>query len=238
MADAPDERHLEGFDPYDALDAEAARVEALLRAMAEDERDDVWDRPSRCEGWSVRDVVAHLAATEEYHHACLDGRVQEYIADGLAAGYTGLDDFNQGGIDGRRDTPVAAVVDEWAAADAETRRRLRERDGGDIDSTVGPYPLRWQAFHVAMELATHADDMALPVTPDEAADRLAWRVAFSRFALTEKDPSAVVEDAEGGTHVVLGDVDSVVDDETLVAGSVGRLGDDADPALVAALGAH
>ena len=41
MADAPDERHLDGFDPYDALDAEAARIEALLRAMAADDLDDM-----------------------------------------------------------------------------------------------------------------------------------------------------------------------------------------------------
>src|SRR5690606_9676255 len=153
-------------------------------------------------------------------------------------GYTSLDDFNQGGIDARRDAPIADLVDEWATADAATRRRLRERDGGDIDSTVGPYPLRWQAFHVATELATHADDIALPVTPDEAADRLAWRTAFSRFALTEKDPSATVEAVDGGTRVVLGDLDAVVDDETLVAGLVGRLDADADPALVDALAAH
>lgn len=238
MADAPDERHLDGFDPYDALDAEAARIDTLLRAMAAGDLDDVWDRPSRCEGWTVRDVVAHLAATEEYHHACLDGQVQQFIADGLAAGYTSLDDFNQGGIDAWRDMPIAELVDEWAVADAETRRRLREGDGGDIDSTVGPYPLRWQAFHVAMELATHADDIALPVTPDEAADRLAWRAAFSRFALTEKDPAATVEAADGGTHVVVGGFDAVVDDETLIAGVAGRLGDDADPALRDALAAH
>lgn len=238
MADRPDERHLEGFDPYDALDAEAARVEALLRAMAADDLDDVWDRPSRCEGWSARDVVAHLAATEEYHHACLDGQVQQFIADGLAAGYASVDDFNQGGIDARRDTPVADLVEEWAVADAETRRRLRERDGGEIDSTIGPYPLRWQAFHVAMELATHADDIALPLTPDEAADRLAWRAAFSRFALTEKHPDATVEALDDGTHVVVGDLDAIVDDETLVAGVVGRLGDDADPALREGLAAH
>ena len=34
-----------------------------------------WSAPSRCEGWSVRDVLAHLAATEVYFRACLDGGV-------------------------------------------------------------------------------------------------------------------------------------------------------------------
>jgi hypothetical protein len=27
-----------------------------------------------------------------------------------------------------------------------------------VDTSVGDYPCRWQAFHVAAELATHADD--------------------------------------------------------------------------------
>jgi uncharacterized protein (TIGR03083 family) len=238
MADpaGPDERHLEGFDPYDILDAEAARLAAWLGAMADD--DPVWGQPSRCEGWTVRDVVAHLAAVEHYHHACLDGKVSEFIEAGLAQGYTGLDDFNQGGIDERAGVAPHDLIEEWATNDDETRRRLRERDGDDIDSTVGPYPLRWQAFHIAVELAVHADDIGLPVTADEAADRLTWRAAFSRFALTEKDGTATVEPADGGTHVAIGDADLIVDDATLVAGVDGRLADDADPEVAAALGAH
>lgn len=232
----PDERHLDGHDPYDLLDAEAARLESWLGGFADD--DPVWEQASRCDGWTVRDVLAHLAAVEEYHHACLDGKVQQFLEAGLAQGYTGLDDFNQGGIDGLAGTPPSALLAAWSADDAETRRRLRERDGGDIDSTVGPYPLRWQAFHVAVELAVHADDIGLPISPDEAPDRLAWRTAFSRFAVTEKDTSATVEDAEGGTRIVIGDADLVVDDATLVDAVDGRLGDDADPAVRAAIAGH
>lgn len=229
----PDERHLTGFDPYDELDAEAARLEAYLGGLD----DAAWTRPSRCAGWRVRDVVAHLAGVEQYHHACLDGRVKAFVEEAMATGMTSLDEFNQAGVDERADRAPAEVVAEWATGDAETRRRFREGDGGDIDSMVGPYPLRWQAFHVATELATHADDMAMPIAGDEAADRLAWRTAFSRFALTEKNPGATVEAVPGGTRVAVGDVDVVVDDETLVAGLVDRLDDDDDPAVRAALSA-
>lgn len=238
MSDAsgPDERHLDGFDPYDALDAEASGLEAWLDGLADD--DPVWDQPSRCEGWSVRDVLAHFVAVEDYHHACLDGRVQQYIETGMAAGHTSLDEFNQAGVDAHAGTAPHELAAAWAAADAETRRGFRERDGGEIDSSVGPYPARWQAFHVATELATHADDMGRPVGPEEAADRLAWRAAFSRFALTEKDGDATVEAVEGGTHVVTVGTDVVVDDATLVEGLVGRLPDDADPAVRSALAAH
>ena len=82
----PDPSHLDGFDPYDALDAEAARLEAHLGTLDEDG----WAAPSRCSGWTVRDVVAHLAATERYHAACFDGRVATIIEEGMAAGLTSL----------------------------------------------------------------------------------------------------------------------------------------------------
>jgi uncharacterized protein (TIGR03083 family) len=229
----PDASHLEGFDPHDALDAEAARLEAHLMTLD----DDGWAAPSRCSAWSVRDVVGHLAAVEQYHEACFDGRVVAMIEEFLAAGMTSLDEFNQAGVDERADSATAEVVAEFVAADAETRRRFRERDGGDMDTAAGAYPVRWQAFHIATELATHADDVGVPVAADEAADRLAWRLAFSRFALTERRPGAVVERAADGTRVVVDGIDVVVDDETLVAALADRLGDEADPEVRAALSA-
>ena len=41
-----------------------------------------------------------------------------------------------------------------------------------------------------------------------------------------------------GTHVVTRGADVVVDDATLIEGLVGRLPDDADPAVRSALAAH
>jgi uncharacterized protein (TIGR03083 family) len=227
----PDASHLEGFDPYDALDTEAARLESHLSSLD----DDGWAAQSRCSGWTVRDMVGHLAGVEQYHEACFDGRVAAVIEAGIASGMTSLDEFNQAGVDERADSPAADVVAEFVAADAETRRRFRARDGGNMDSTVGAYPVRWQAFHVATELATHADDIGAPVADDEAADRLAWRVAFSRFALTERRPGGVIEPTPEGTRVAIDDIDVVVDDETLVDALADRLADDAEPDVRAAL---
>ena len=227
----PDDRHLEGLDPYDLCDTEAARLEAHLATLDEAG----WAVPSACAGWSVGDVAAHLAAVEAYHHACLDGRVAAMIEEGIAAGMTSLDDFNQAGVDERSGRAPAEVIAEFVAGDAETRRRLRERDGGEMDSSVGAYPVRWQAFHIATELATHADDIGVPVADADAADRLAWRAAFSRFALSERRPGAVIEAVPGGTRVQVDDVDVVVDDETLVAAMVDRLSGDVAPEVRAAL---
>jgi len=224
---------LEGLDPYDAQDVEAARIAEHLATL-----DDAgWAAPSRCGGWTVRDVVAHLAGTEQYHQACFEGGVAAMIEQGLAAGMTSLDDFNQAGVDERADRPTADVVAEFLAADAETRRLFRERDGGQMDSSIGDYPVRWQAFHIADELATHADDIGAPVASGEVGDRRAWRAAFSRFSLSEKRPEATIEVVVDGTRVVVDGTEVVVDDATLVEGVARRLGADADPDVVSALSA-
>jgi len=64
-----DDRELAGLDPFALLDAEAGRLDAFLSGLGESG----WKRASRCAGWTVRDVLGHLAAGEDYHRACLDG---------------------------------------------------------------------------------------------------------------------------------------------------------------------
>src|SRR5437762_13125990 len=45
-------------------------------------RDDAdWQRPSRCEGWTVADVVLHLAQTNEMAIASVERRLPEYLAE-------------------------------------------------------------------------------------------------------------------------------------------------------------
>lgn len=48
-------------DPVSDLVAEQAELDGLLAALTPAQ----WAAPSRCEGWSVADVVLHLAQTEE-----------------------------------------------------------------------------------------------------------------------------------------------------------------------------
>src|SRR5204863_407873 len=56
------------------------RVETIVAALAAQQAeltslldDEAWVRPSRCEGWSVADVVLHLAQTNEMAQSSLDG---------------------------------------------------------------------------------------------------------------------------------------------------------------------
>lgn len=216
-----DDSELAGLDPFDLLDREAARMDRSLSALQHDD----WARASRCEGWSIRDVLAHLAASEAYHHACLDGEVKAWLTREASRGGTDIASINTMGIAERADQPPSGLLAEWRQANAETRRRFRE-DGDTIDTSVGPYPRRWQAFHVAGELATHADDMLLVADPQEETDRRTWRGRFSRFALAEEKPDLVVTvGPDGRTRVRGRGVDLDVDEEELIEGVAGRLGE-------------
>lgn len=224
---------LEGLNPYDLHDAEAVRVDAFLSGL--DDAD--WAAPTRCGGWTIRDLVAHLAATQEYHQACLDDSLGELMARGLEAGATDLDSFNAWGVENRADASADEVVAEWRAADAEIRRRFRERDGTTLATMVGQYPVRAQAFHIASELAVHADDLGTPVEPADQAARLDWRTRFARATLAEEKPEITVEVVPGGTRIRSDAFDAVLDDTTLVEARNARLSDDdpVDPVIRASL---
>jgi uncharacterized protein (TIGR03083 family) len=222
-----DDSALEGVDPYDALDVEAGRIDSYCTGLADD--DPAWGTGSRCAGWSVRDVLAHLVSTEDYFAAGFNRTVQEYVASAGARGATDIASFNAMGVEDQAGRPPSELLAEWRRRNAETRRRFRERDGETVDTSVGDYPARWQAFHVASELATHADDMHIPETDDERARRTAWRAPFSRFSLVEAKPELVVEVTTPGRTRVSGEgIDLDVDDETFVAAVAGR---DGDPTL-------
>jgi uncharacterized protein (TIGR03083 family) len=217
----PDASHLDGVDPYGAMDAEAARIDAFLSAIPDDAAE--WNAATACAAWNRRDLLGHLASAEEYHHACFDDELGAFFEKLLSAGATDLHAMNDLGVRERADRSPSEILAEWREADERTRRLFRERGDGEMSTSVGPYPARWQAFHVASELATHADDIGVPVPPVENEARLDWRTRFSRFSLTESRPELSAVAVEGGTKVVGEGVEVVLDDPTFVAAVAGRL---------------
>ena len=217
-----DDRDLQGLDPYDLMDVEAGRLDRYFSHLGDAD----WSKPSRCAGWSVRDVLAHLAASEDYNHASLEGSVGALLAAWGEKGATDLDSANEIGIRELDDRSTDELVAEWRVANAETRAKLRERDGDDIDTSIGAYSARWQAFHLAFELAVHADDVGVPVTADEAAGRTAWEAAFGRFALKELDKGLELDAADGQTRVHGEGIDVELPDAVFVAAVAARLDPD------------
>ncbi|SEG59880.1 TIGR03083 family protein [Nonomuraea solani] len=211
---------LRDFNPFDIFDAEADRLDRFFSGLDEAG----WRRPSRAGGWSVRDVLAHLAGEELYNHACLDGTVQELMGRLADEGITGFNDFNEWCVRQRRDLPVEEVLAEWRAKNGETRRRMRELGpGGPLDTMAGPYPAGLQTFHYDSEYATHADDVGAPVSEKEAEDRTLWRVAVGRFALAEQDSKVQVERTADEMFVAVDGLTATMPYHEFVEATVGRL---------------
>lgn len=183
---------MEGIDPFDLLDGEAARIDRFYAGLSDAE----WSAPTRCAGWSRRDLLAHLLAVEDYTRAGLDGTVADLMG---RSDSHGMDDFNAWGVSQRAGRGPAQLLAEWRDLAAENRRRLRAAGvDAELDTSVGAYPLGQQTYYLAAELAIHADDAGIPVTDDERAGRLAWRLRFACVALAEagREDLAVTPDGE------------------------------------------
>ncbi|MFJ2029053.1 maleylpyruvate isomerase family mycothiol-dependent enzyme [Streptosporangium sp. NPDC087985] len=215
---------LADLDPFDIFDTEAARLDRHFSRLD----DEGWNRPSRCAGWSVRDVLGHLAGEELYNHACLDGDLEGFSAtlrrEGVADGFNG---FNDWCVRRRRDVPVQEVLQEWRRANGETRERMRAlgRDA-ELQTMAGPYPVGLQTFHYGSEYATHADDVGAPVPDAEADERAWWRAEVAAFVLEEQGSAVQVERTAEQIWVHAFGASEQMPVSTFVEATVGRLPDD------------
>jgi uncharacterized protein (TIGR03083 family) len=156
-----------------------------------------WRRPTRCAEWNVQDVVAHLASGELYNQACL--------RDDIASLGEWADDeaYNVGQVEMRRHLSHLDVFAEWDERHRDVVAAWGAMDPADpLTTSWGPYLVGLQAWHIASEYATHADDIGVPVPAERTAARLDWRFAFSRYAVEECELGITVEPAESGGVLV------------------------------------
>jgi hypothetical protein len=122
----PDDQDLEGLDPY-GLMARGGPHRRFVSTL--DDAD--WQQPSRCAGWSIRDLAP--AASEEYNRACLDGTVSTFLG-ALGGGVTDLNGANELGIRDFDDVATPELLETWRTVVANV---ADSADGGDVDSSVG-----------------------------------------------------------------------------------------------------
>ena len=145
-----DDQDLAGLDPYDLMQQEAARLDGFFATL-----DDAgWQQPSRCAGWSVRDVLAHLTATEGYNRACLDGTVSTWLGELGARGSPTLNGANELGIRDLDDVATPELLETWRAqvaanvAEFRSSRRWRCRQlGRCVSRSLAGVPPRVRARH-------------------------------------------------------------------------------------------
>lgn len=152
-----------------------------------------WQRPTRCEGWTVADVVLHLAQTDELALASALG----HFAEGLDVLRGGLE--RQGNVDDgaaafvaqERGLPNAALLERWrtgaaalrdALAASDPHRRIGWVSGQLSTQTLATTRLAECWIHTG-DVAEALDVRQEPTDRLEHIARLAWRTlpyAFTR----------------------------------------------------------
>jgi uncharacterized protein (TIGR03084 family) len=187
--------------------AALAQQQAELSSFLAGLDDSGWQRPSRCDGWTVSDVVLHLAQTNELATASASGRMAEAIAELGGTGSRGSVDDGAGSLVAReRGQPASAVRERWEASADVLCRRLEEADPHErLDWVAGRLSARTLVATRIAETWIHAGDagVAFGWTP-AATDRLwhvvrlAWRTLPYAFGRAGREaPAAVALELRG-----------------------------------------
>jgi len=164
-----------------------------------------WQRPSRCEGWTVADVVLHLAQTNEMAIASVEDRIPQYLeAVGRSLADAPMSNVDDGAalmVANERDRPLADLKARWQRTVDEFLARL---DGADFHRRVtwvaGELSVRTLVTTRLAETWIHtgdvADGLGIELQPTDRLEhvaRLAWRTlpyAFSRAGRELSGPVA------------------------------------------------
>ena len=105
-----------------ALEEQHAELAGLLDGLGAAD----WQRATPCEGWTVADVVFHLAQTDELALASLQGRFAEgleVLAGGLNPQHN-VDDGAAALVARERGLPQDALRERWSTGAAALRHTL------------------------------------------------------------------------------------------------------------------
>lgn len=194
-------------DIFDDLAAEYRQLDAVLESLTPEQ----WSRPSAADGWTVSDVVLHLAQTEE---AVTGPGITEATAF-LPAGADTVDGMAEDMVAAERGMPPAELLARWRKAAFATPDALRAHPPGTRLSWVRtPLSPRTLATTRLAEHWAHALDITVPLGiayPDTARLRhvawLAHRTLPYAFAVAGLTDAPVFCDltAPGGGHWTFGD---------------------------------
>jgi uncharacterized protein (TIGR03084 family) len=195
----------------EALGRQDVDLDGMLGPLDEDG----WALPSRCEGWSVSDVVLHVAQTNEAAAASAEGRaagvaaVFRDAARDAAPGAT-VDDMAALAVAAQRGASGKEIYERWRASSAAQRGALATCDpGARLPWAVGDLSAVTLATTRLAEIWIHTGDVAAGLGRDQSTGpqlkpiaRLAWRTlpyAFARVGRQLSGPVAVALTAPDGS---------------------------------------
>lgn len=158
---------------FDALEQEYDALEAMLVAL----HDADWERPSMCPGWTVTDVVLHLAQSEEGVVATLTGAPPPWSRP-MPAHVATTDDFVEQWVSSERGLPVADILDRWTNAHTTSLAAFRSAGPDDRFAWVtNALKARTLATTRLSEHWIHANDIAQPLGIDYPDTHRLWHIA-------------------------------------------------------------
>ncbi|MCJ7672395.1 MAG: maleylpyruvate isomerase family mycothiol-dependent enzyme [Acidimicrobiia bacterium] len=173
-------------EPDDQL-VPLVRQRRRMEAILVDLDDGDWGSASRCDGWTVHDVVAHVVGVNDFWRAS------------VRAGVAGTPTRILAGFDPAATPPLMVASMRDLAPGDLLEKFVVSNDGfleavGDLDdaawgllgeSPAGHVPLRLVAHHALWDCWIHERDIALPLgstppaEPDEVASCLRYAAALS-----------------------------------------------------------
>ena len=219
-----------GADPVIVLDGSPAAIlepvtrqrrrlaEAVTPFTAEQ-----WARPSRCAGWSNRDVIAHLDTTNGFWVFSITSGLRGEPSQ-LLLGFDPAATPAQlvAASDG---VPTSQVLDQYLASTDTLLDLLASLDDADwstlAETPAGHLSVSAVAHHALWDSWVHERDILLPLgdTPDEEADEIAASIRY----VAALSPALALNSGAAARgafaiHVTDPDLDVVVDvgDDVLV----------------------
>ncbi|MGE0000216.1 MAG: maleylpyruvate isomerase family mycothiol-dependent enzyme [Ilumatobacteraceae bacterium] len=215
-----------GTEPVIVLDGDPADIAVpairqrrrLAHALASFD-DEQWANPSRCEGWSTRDVIVHLDSTNTFWTFAIEAGLRGEPTSFLATfdPVTSPADL----VAASADLSTAAVLERFAASTVAFTNLLGSLDDHAwcllAEAPPGHVSVSALTHHALWDSWVHERDVLLPlgITPSEEADEVSACLRYGAglgpaFALcrgesrtgvlvvdtTEPDVAAVVEIAD------------------------------------------
>ena len=171
-----------------ALGEQQAELSALVAGLPDED----WGRSSRCEGWSVGDVVLHLCQTDEMAIASLQDRLPAFV-EALSQGLGPAPSVDEGAdlaVARERGRPPVELRRRWQTGADELMRLFETTDlHRRVTWVAGELSARTLAATRLAETWIHTGDVAAGLGVDLAPSdrlrhiaRLAWRTLPYAFA--------------------------------------------------------
>ena len=144
------------------------RLQAALAALGDDD----WQAPSRCDGWNVQDVVAHLIGVNSFWQ----GSVLAGIAGAPTRILAAFDPVATPPmmVGGMRSLSPAEVLEQFVASNEGYLDAVTDLDdegwGAIAESPAGHVSVRMVGAHALWDSWVHERDILLPLGADPAIE--------------------------------------------------------------------